>query len=81
VEIAGHADALGDEALNARISEARARAVYDFLVAQGIDGQSLIVRGYGEQMPIADNNSEASRYKNRRAELIIREAVTMQSNN
>lgn len=69
VEIAGHTDAIGTESYNQSLSQRRARAVRDYLVANGIDTGRLTARGYGESEPIADNSSEAGRAMNRRVEL------------
>lgn len=69
VEIAGHTDAVGTEGYNQSLSERRARAVRDYLVANGIAAGRLTARGYGESEPIADNDSEAGRAMNRRVEL------------
>ena len=77
LEVAGHTDALGGPSYNAWLSKQRAKAVTDFLVANGIDPSRLIVRGYRDKQPVADNDSKVGRYQNRRAELIIREAVTI----
>jgi len=79
LEVAGHTDALGDPSYNAWLSKQRAKAVTDFLVANGIAPSRLIVRGYRDKQPVADNDSEVSRYQNRRAELIIREAVAIKT--
>jgi len=68
VEIDGHTDAVGTEPYNARLSEARARAVADWLIAHGIDGGRLTVRGFGTTRPKAPNDSDANRALNRRIE-------------
>lgn len=69
VEIGGHTDASGTETHNLELSQARADAVRDFLISQGVDESRLVSRGYGESEPIADNNSARGRSKNRRVEL------------
>ena len=69
VEIGGHTDASGTEAHNLELSQARADAVRDFLISQGVDESRLVSKGYGESEPIADNNSGRGRAKNRRVEL------------
>ncbi|MES0873948.1 OmpA family protein [Sinimarinibacterium thermocellulolyticum] len=71
VEIAGHTDALGTEAYNDRLSLARAMAVRNFLVALGIAPSRLEVRGYGESRPIADNDTDEGRARNRRVEFSV----------
>jgi len=66
VEIQGHTDSKGPEAYNQMISEKRAVAVKAYLVNQGIDSGRLEVKGYGESDPIASNDTEEGRQKNRR---------------
>lgn len=69
VEIVGHTDSVGDAQLNQRLSRDRAEAVATYLVLQGVPTQRLTVEGYGESLPIADNNTAEGRSKNRRIEL------------
>ena len=69
VEVAGHTDASGSEGYNMRLSIMRAESVRDYLAGQGIDPGRLVVQGYGESQPIADNSTEEGRAKNRRIEL------------
>jgi OOP family OmpA-OmpF porin len=71
VEIAGHTDSRGAHAYNLRLSEARAKAVRDHLVAEGIGAERLSVKGYGPDKPIADNDTDAGRARNRRVELTV----------
>jgi len=74
VEVAGHTDAVGGNAVNQRLSEQRARAVYTYLVNHGITASRLIgPRGYGKTRPIAPNTTPAGRAQNRRTELNIQE--------
>jgi OOP family OmpA-OmpF porin len=71
VEVAGHTDSAGSADYNASLSERRAITVRDYLVARGVNGGNLTARGYGEDMPIADNASADGRARNRRVELRI----------
>jgi outer membrane protein OmpA-like peptidoglycan-associated protein len=71
VEIGGHTDSLGSDRYNQRLSEQRALAVHDYLVAAGVDTGRLTVNGYGEARPVADNDSDDGRQRNRRVELTI----------
>ncbi len=78
VEVAGHTDSKGTEAYNQKLSERRARVVYDYLVKNGVDASRLVGPiGYGESRPIAPNtNPDGSdnpegRAKNRRTELNV----------
>ncbi|WP_308428984.1 OmpA family protein [Formosimonas limnophila] len=67
-EIGGHADNVGNEAANLTLSEKRAAAVRDFLVKNGVADTMLTAKGYGSSIPVADNATEAGRFKNRRIE-------------
>jgi len=69
--IEGHTDSTGSEQINERISEERARAVKDYLVAAGIDEFRLSSKGYGESRPIADNKTREGRKQNRRTEIKV----------
>lgn len=71
VEIQGHTDDTGASALNRSLSEQRARAVSDFLVAAGIEPARLTAKGYGSEQPIADNATDDGRAKNRRVEFHV----------
>ena len=69
VEIAGHTDNTGSRKANTRISAARARAVQDFLLANGVSAGQTTTRGYGPDKPIASNKTAEGRAQNRRVEL------------
>lgn len=71
IEIAGHTDNVGSDATNNKLSKARAQAVADYLIINGVDSSRLIVEGYGERRPIAFNNTEEGRAMNRRVEFTI----------
>jgi outer membrane protein OmpA-like peptidoglycan-associated protein/Tol biopolymer transport system component len=71
VEIGGHTDNVGSKTYNLNLSDKRARAVYDYLVAQGIPAARLSSRGYGDTKPVADNSTEQGRAQNRRTEFTI----------
>jgi len=72
VSIEGHTDSVGSAAYNQKLSEMRARAVYDYLVEKGeIDRSRLSVKGWGEERPIASNRTARGRDLNRRVEIII----------
>lgn len=72
VEIQGHTDRTGSAAYNLDISGRRAEAVKDYLVSQGIDPERLTAVGYGEDLPIASNETREGRAANRRVELVRR---------
>lgn len=69
VEIAGHTDSRGTEQYNQGLSQRRAETVLRELVAKGIDPARLTARGYGESQPVASNDTDEGRAKNRRVEL------------
>jgi adhesin transport system outer membrane protein len=72
VEIAGHTDWTSTDVYNQGLSERRAKAVMDYFISKGVDAGRLTAKGYGESNPIADNESDDGRAKNRRVELRIR---------
>jgi OOP family OmpA-OmpF porin len=69
VEVAGHTDSRGSDAYNMDLSLRRAQSVRDYLVTKGIPSDRLVINGYGESQPIADNTTEEGRFQNRRVEL------------
>ncbi|MGH7699594.1 MAG: OmpA family protein [Gemmatimonadales bacterium] len=69
IEIAGHTDNTGSDALNLRLSQARAAAVRHYLVSKGVALDRMTARGYGESEPVADNTTPQGRAENRRVEL------------
>lgn len=77
VLVAGHTDAIGTEQYNQGLSERRAKAVYDYLVAGGVNAGRLTTKGFGESEPIAPNqnpdgtDNPEGRQENRRVELQV----------
>jgi outer membrane protein OmpA-like peptidoglycan-associated protein len=71
VRIAGHTDNIGSDEYNQRLSEARAKAVYEYLISRGISADRLSYIGYGESRPIDTNETSEGRQNNRRVELEI----------
>ncbi len=71
VEVGGHTDDVGADAANLKLSEQRANAVRDHLIAQGIDATRITAKGYGETKPVADNKTEEGRALNRRTEVKV----------
>ena len=69
VEIAGHTDSVGTDEYNLGLSQRRAQAVADYLIAHGANAGNIFVKGYGESEPVADNSTAAGRATNRRVEL------------
>jgi outer membrane protein OmpA-like peptidoglycan-associated protein len=71
VEIGGHTDNVGSDESNLQLSDSRAKSVVEYLVSKGIDASRLTYKGYGETQPIADNESDEGRAKNRRTEFRV----------
>ena len=72
LEVWGHTDAKGAEIYNLRLSQKRAAEVVSHLIANGIAAERLKSAGFGESRPLADNETEEGRERNRRVELNIR---------
>lgn len=70
VQINGHSDNAGSKAKNQRLSEQRAREVFEYLIKKGVQNK-LYFKGYGSSLPIADNETDIGRAKNRRVEFEI----------
>jgi OmpA-OmpF porin, OOP family len=68
--IEGHTDSVGSDAYNLKLSDRRAKAVYDYLTSRGVDPARLSSIGHGEAKPIADNATAEGRQLNRRVMLI-----------
>lgn len=68
IEIAGHTDNQGTEEDNLDLSERRAQAAFDYFVAHGQDPDRFVVKGYGEEFPVASNDTPEGRARNRRIE-------------
>lgn len=71
IDVYGHSDSTGSDAFNQRLSEQRAQAVANYLISQGVSSARVKWQGFGETMPIADNDSEYGRARNRRVEIKI----------
>jgi outer membrane protein OmpA-like peptidoglycan-associated protein len=70
-EISGHTDNVGRDADNLRLSQLRAESVKAYLVKKGVSASRLTAKGYGASKPVADNQTEEGRQKNRRTEVAI----------
>jgi outer membrane protein OmpA-like peptidoglycan-associated protein len=71
IQISGHTDNSGKATDNQGLSENRAKAVTNYLVAKGVPATRLVYKGYGDTQPIADNATPDGRAKNRRTELSV----------
>lgn len=69
--IEGHTDSRGSDAYNLELSRQRANSVFSALMERGIDSERMITKGYGEQYPVAGNDTDAGRQQNRRVEVVI----------
>jgi flagellar motor protein MotB len=71
VRVEGYTDAQGGNSENQRLSEQRARAVADHLIARGIDKKRVSVVGRGDSVPVGDNGTAEGRASNRRVEIVL----------
>jgi len=71
IEVVGHTDSIGSDAVNQRLSEQRAASVAAYLTAQGVQSERIETLGAGKKYPIADNSTEAGRSQNRRVEIRV----------
>lgn len=71
VRVEGHTDDRGAASFNQQLSEKRAAAVRDELIANGVDANVIETVGYGESRPLADNGTRAGRAQNRRVDIKI----------
>jgi outer membrane protein OmpA-like peptidoglycan-associated protein len=71
LEIQGHTDSQGSDAVNFKLSQRRAEAVRLYLIKKGVTSDRMIAQGYGENVPIADNRTSDGRAQNRRVEFLI----------
>jgi len=71
IEIAGHTDNTGEAQYNLTLSQKRAQSVGDYLIANGIEAQRLLFKGYGDTKPLAPNTTEEGKAQNRRTEFSI----------
>ncbi len=72
IDVVGHADSVGSDEYNQALSERRASSVANYLVSRNVMPARLYVAGMGERQPIASNDTDAGRAKNRRVEIILR---------
>ncbi|MEZ5027240.1 MAG: OmpA family protein [Ferruginibacter sp.] len=71
IQIDGHTDNVGQQKDNLELSNNRAKSVVGYLLSKGINQQRLSFKGFGATKPVADNNTETGRAKNRRTELYV----------
>lgn len=71
IRVIGHTDSTGSDAVNGPLSVQRAQNVRDYLSGRGVGFTRVVTEGRGESEPIADNNTDAGRAKNRRVEILL----------
>jgi outer membrane protein OmpA-like peptidoglycan-associated protein/tetratricopeptide (TPR) repeat protein len=71
IQIQGHTDNIGNDASNLKLSDNRARSVYTYLIEKEIAVIRLTYKGFGKTMPVAGNDTEEGRAKNRRTVFVI----------
>ena len=71
LEIEGHTDSTGSDALNLALSQQRAESVRGALVSRGVDGGRIVTKGLGKAVPVAGNDTGEGRQRNRRVEIVI----------
>jgi outer membrane protein OmpA-like peptidoglycan-associated protein len=73
IQIIGHTDASGNDAANVQLSRERANATRDYLASRGVTANRMMTDGRGEREPVASNDTEAGRARNRRVEIFVQE--------
>jgi outer membrane protein OmpA-like peptidoglycan-associated protein len=71
LEVDGYTDSVGSEEYNMKLSDQRAGAVRDYLLSQSIAPENITARGFGKDNPVASNDTNAGRQKNRRVEMVV----------
>lgn len=71
IKISGHTDNVGSDDYNLKLSDDRAKSVYEYLISKGVAKERLSYKGYGETQPVADNATEEGKTMNRRVEFTI----------
>lgn len=72
IEVAGHTDSDGDSNANMALSEKRAQSVADYLIKAGLPSDRLTAVGYGSQQPVAANDTDEGKAKNRRIDFVVK---------
>jgi len=71
IEIQGHTDNTGDAEANQKLSEARAQSVVAYLTKRGVSADRITSKGYGDSKPVASNDTEEGKAKNRRIDFDV----------
>ncbi len=72
ISVGGHTDSSGNSELNLKLSTKRATSVLNYLISAGVDATRIEANGFGDQFPIAPNETQAGRIKNRRIEIKVK---------
>ena len=82
IQLEGHTDSIGTEEYNQKLSEERADSVRQYLVTQGVPSDTMTAVGFGKSQPVASNDTDAGRQRNRRVEMVVSGApIGVGSNN
>ena len=71
IEMSAHTDSFGSDEYNFKLSDNRARSVMEYILSKGIDPSRIISQGYGETVPVVENDTPENRQLNRRVEFKI----------
>ena len=71
LEVDGHTDSVGSDAMNFKLSEERADTVRAYLVSQGVQADTMSAHGFGKDKPVATNDTAAGRQLNRSVEIVV----------
>lgn len=71
LEVEGHTDSVGSNEYNQKLSERRAASARDYLVQQGLSSTAISSQGFGEERPVASNETASGRQQNRRVEILV----------
>jgi len=71
IQLEGHTDSIGSDDYNQKLSEQRANAVRDYLVEQGVPGETVTAVGFGKSQPVASNDTAEGRQRNRRVDMVV----------
>ena len=73
IDVTGHTDSTGGDAINNPLSVSRAQSARDYLAARGVSANRVAIDGRGSREPVADNSTEAGRARNRRIDIYLAE--------
>lgn len=73
IELGGHTDNIGTDAINNKLSQDRVNSVQKYLTEKGVSADRMVAKGYGKSKPVASNDTDEGRQQNRRVEFIILE--------